>query len=128
MHHPDDDGTAPSGVENPKSCDIPEDFHAVASPTISKKALAITWSTLSTVENSLIPKVAVTAVIGMREELQREGMGKATDRQRGGAGAQLRSAFKKCRHAVATGAQRSKTCRAHLPSPMPVVRTDVLHA
>ena len=81
MHHPDDDGTAPSGVENPKSCVIPDEFHAVASPTISKKALAITWSTLSTVENSLIPKVAVTAVIGMREELQREGMGYVTVRQ-----------------------------------------------
>ena len=74
------DGTAPSGVENPKASVIPEEIHAVASPTISKKALAITRSTLSTVQNSLIPKVAVTAVIGMprgmREELQREGMGR----------------------------------------------------
>ena len=81
MRQPDDDGTAPSGVENPKASVIPEEIHAVASPTISKKALAITRSTLSTVENSLIPKVAVTAVIGMREELQREGMGNVTVRQ-----------------------------------------------
>ena len=81
MHQPDDDGTTLSGVVNPKASVIPEEIHAVASPTISKKALAITRSTLSTVENSLIPKVVVTAVIGMREELQREGMGNVTVRQ-----------------------------------------------
>ena len=63
MRQPDDDGTAPSGVENPKASVIPEEIHAVASPIISKKALAILRLTLSTVKNSLIPKVAVTAAI-----------------------------------------------------------------
>ena len=79
---------------------------------------------LSSVEFSLSPDTAVSAMVSVRNEVQERSLAcrKIDDEEE--QVAKRRKTFKYHQHAKATGALRAKTRRAYLASPMPVLRME----